>query len=174
MFPVLKKPIVAQLGFFKESWTQIKVLTPAILNFVRRLIWIIAAGFTGVSGIRILSEPSCESVSFGRAGGRRMSAATCFSDSSGALPANLVGLGLIVLALIGLAVALRRPRLTNDLAGMRDLTSSLRSESFSQPPKGSENATPRSQSNPEACHACGVARREGSVYCPACGEKLAT
>lgn len=146
----------------------------AILIFVRRLIWIVSAGFAAVSGIQILSEPSCESVSFGRAGGRRVSAATCFSDSSGALPANLAGLGLILLALIVLAVALRRPRLTSDLSGIRGSTPPLRSESFSQPPNGSQNVGPRSESSPGPCHACGAAQREGSVFCPACGSKLST
>lgn len=142
------------------------------MSLVRRLLGIVAAGFAVVSGVRILSEPSCESVSFGRAGGRRVSAVTCFSDGSGALPANLAGIGLIVLALIVVALALRRPRLTSDLSGLQGSIPAAPSESLRQPPRGSQHDISGPQVKPETCHACGVPQREGSAYCPACGEKL--
>ena len=77
---------------------------------MRRLLWIIAAGLSGIAGVRILGEPACQSVSFGRAGGRRVNAMSCFADDSGALPAELAGIGLLVIAVIVIALAFRRPR----------------------------------------------------------------
>jgi hypothetical protein len=56
-----------------------------------------------INGIGILGDESCESVSFGSRGGGRVMAATCFADSSGALPGTVAGIGLVI---IGAAIGL--------------------------------------------------------------------
>ena len=74
---------------------------------MRRFLWTAASAITLFSGIRVLTEPGCESVSFSRAGGRRVSALSCFSDQSGAVPAWLAGVGLLAIAALGVVIASR-------------------------------------------------------------------
>jgi hypothetical protein len=50
-----------------------------------------------INGFSILTDKSCDSVSFGGQGGGRVMVATCFQDGSGALPGSVAGLGMIVL-----------------------------------------------------------------------------
>ena len=50
-----------------------------------------------INGFGVLTDSNCNSVSFGGQGGGRVMVANCFSDSSGAIPASVAGLGMIVL-----------------------------------------------------------------------------
>jgi hypothetical protein len=66
-----------------------------------RITGLILGGVAAFNGIAILAASDCESVSFdGR--GSRVAVAQCFADSSGALPAWLAGVGMV---LIGGAIA---------------------------------------------------------------------
>lgn len=61
-----------------------------------------------VNGFRILLTDDCKSISFDSVGGRRVAAVQCIADDSGALPAWLVGSGLVVLGVLVLVAALMR------------------------------------------------------------------
>ena len=66
-----------------------------------RIIGLILGGVAAFNGIASLAASDCERVSFDGQGSR-VAVAQCFADSSGALPAWLAGVGMV---LIGGAIA---------------------------------------------------------------------
>ena len=62
-----------------------------------------------INGISILGADDCSSVSFDGQGGSRAMSVVCYPDSTGALPASLAGVGMILIAIVG-AVYVFRPR----------------------------------------------------------------
>lgn len=64
-----------------------------------RLLPLVAAGLFAITGFNVLGTEGCESVSFDYRGARVFSV-QCFSDSSGALPADLAGFGMIAAAAV--------------------------------------------------------------------------
>lgn len=76
---------------------------------MRRLLFVVAGGFALLTGFRVLAEPDCNSVSFDGQGGR-VATVVCSADDSGALPAGLAGIGLIVLGGGVIWFGLRRGR----------------------------------------------------------------
>ena len=71
------------------------------MSYVGRLIGLVLGGVAIVNGLGVLFDDECNSVSFGGQGGGRVLVATCFGDSSGALPGFVAGLGM---ALLGAAI----------------------------------------------------------------------
>ena len=72
-----------------------------------RIIGLILGAVSAFNGIAILTASECESVSFdGR--GSRVAVAQCFADSSGALPAWLAGVGMVLLGIVIAVVAIKR------------------------------------------------------------------
>ena len=61
-----------------------------------RIIGLILGGVAAINGIAILIASDCESVSFDGQGSR-VAVAQCFADSSGALPAWLAGVGMLLI-----------------------------------------------------------------------------
>jgi len=72
-----------------------------------RIIGLILGGVAAFNGIAILIASDCESVSFDGQGSR-VAVAQCFADSSGALPAWLAGVGMVLLGVAIGAFALKR------------------------------------------------------------------
>ena len=72
-----------------------------------RIIGMIFGGISIFNGMAILTTSECESVSFDGQGGR-VAVAQCFADSSGALPAWLAGVGMVLLGLVIGVVAIKR------------------------------------------------------------------
>jgi hypothetical protein len=67
-----------------------------------KIIGIILGGVAIFNGFAILGADNCQSVSFDGQGSR-VAVAQCFADSSGAIPAWLAGIGMIVVGgVIGL------------------------------------------------------------------------
>jgi len=66
-----------------------------------RLVGLVFGLIAIVNGLRVLFASNCSSVSFGSGGGSRVAIAQCFSDSSGAIPSWLAGIGMI---LVGFAI----------------------------------------------------------------------
>ncbi len=60
-----------------------------------RIIGLILGGVAAFNGIAILTASDCESVSFDGQGSR-VAVVQCFADSSGALPAWLAGVGMLL------------------------------------------------------------------------------
>lgn len=71
-----------------------------------KLLALIVAGFAVVTGIRILADSDCSSVSFDGQGGR-VAVANCYADSSGALPGGIAGGGLILIGILVFLFILR-------------------------------------------------------------------
>ena len=61
-----------------------------------RIVGLILGGVAAFNGIAILVASDCESVSFDGQGSR-VAVAQCFADSSGALPAWLAGVGMLLI-----------------------------------------------------------------------------
>jgi hypothetical protein len=59
-----------------------------------RFLPLVAAVMFAVAGFNVFDTPSCESVSFDYRGARVVTI-ECFPDASGAVPADLAGLGLL-------------------------------------------------------------------------------
>lgn len=72
-----------------------------------RIIGFILGCIAAFNGVAILTASECKSVSFDGQGGR-VAVAQCFADSSGALPAWLAGLGMVVLGVVIGVVAIKR------------------------------------------------------------------
>ena len=72
-----------------------------------RIIGLILGGVAAFNGIAILAASDCESVSFDGQGSR-VAVAQCFADSSGALPAWLAGVGMVLLGIVIGVVAIKR------------------------------------------------------------------
>jgi hypothetical protein len=72
-----------------------------------RVIGLILGGVAAFNGIAILTASECESVSFDGQGSR-VAVAQCFADSSGALPAWLAGVGMVLLGVAIGAFVLKR------------------------------------------------------------------
>ena len=74
---------------------------------MRRIIGLAFGGFAAFNGFKVLTADNCESISFDGQGGR-VAIAQCFADNSGALPAWLAGIGMILVGgVIGL-LAIKR------------------------------------------------------------------
>jgi hypothetical protein len=73
-----------------------------------RLIGLVLGGLAIVNGLGVLFDEACNSVSFGGQGGGRVLVATCFGDSSGALPGFVAGLGMALLGAVIVVVSVRR------------------------------------------------------------------
>lgn len=149
-----------------------EVFREVILVLMRRIFWVIAAGFGLLSGIRILSEPACESVSFGRAGGRRVSVVSCYPDSSGALPAGLAGVGLIAVAVLVIFLAFKRPRFVPPASSVNRTSPLPTPPSSRVPPQQPTNSSSDPSRGAETCASCGVPRRDDATFCPSCGTRL--
>lgn len=87
---------------------------------MRRALWALGAAITFITGIGILSAPECESVSFSRAGGQRVSTVSCFADQSGAVPAWLAGVGLLAVAVIFILLSSRKSMAAQPSRGRRN------------------------------------------------------
>lgn len=72
-----------------------------------RVIGLILGGLSAFNGIAILTASECKSVS-SDGQGSRVAVAQCFADSSGALPAWLAGVGMVLLGVAIGAFALKR------------------------------------------------------------------
>ena len=72
-----------------------------------RIIGLILGGISAFNGIAILTASECGSVSFDGQGSR-VAVAQCFADSSGALPAWLAGIGMVLLGVVIGVVAIKR------------------------------------------------------------------
>ena len=72
-----------------------------------KILFIIFGSVSIFNGIAILSASDCQSVSFDGQGSR-VAAAQCFADSSGALPAWLAGVGMVLLGIVIGVVAIKR------------------------------------------------------------------
>lgn len=76
---------------------------------MRRVIIVAAGGFATLTGVRVLTSPDCDTVSFDGQGGR-VAVLVCSADDSGVLPGAAAGMGLIVLGGAAIWFALRRLR----------------------------------------------------------------
>ncbi len=74
---------------------------------MRRLVGLAFGGFAVFNGLKVLTADNCESISFDGQGGR-VAIAQCFADNSGALPAWLAGIGMILVGVIVGLLAIKR------------------------------------------------------------------
>jgi hypothetical protein len=74
---------------------------------MRRIIGLAFGGFAVFNGLKVLAANNCESISFDGQGGR-VAIAQCFADNSGALPAWLAGIGMILVGGIVGLLAIKR------------------------------------------------------------------
>jgi hypothetical protein len=74
---------------------------------MRRLVGLAFGGFAAFNGLKVLTADNCESISFDGQGGR-VAIAQCFADNSGALPAWLAGIGMILVGVIVGFLAIKR------------------------------------------------------------------
>ena len=74
---------------------------------MRRLVGLAFGGFAVFNGLKVLTADKCESISFDGQGGR-VAIAQCFADNSGALPAWLAGIGMILVGVIVGLLAIKR------------------------------------------------------------------
>jgi len=80
----------------------------SMVSCMGRIIGVILGLVAIVNGLGILVDDECNSVSFGGQGGGRVIVATCFSDSSGALPGAVAGLGMAALGAAVIYVSVKR------------------------------------------------------------------
>ena len=73
---------------------------------MRKLIGLILGGVAALNGVALLAAEDCQTVSFDGQGSR-VAIAQCFSDSSGALPGWLAGLGMVVVGVLIATFSLR-------------------------------------------------------------------
>lgn len=73
-----------------------------------RIIGLVLGAVAIVNGLGVVFDGECDSVSFGGQGGGRVLMATCFSDSSGALPGAVAGLGMALLGGVMIVFSIRK------------------------------------------------------------------
>jgi len=78
-----------------------------MVRYMRTFLFVVGALLFAYNGGGILLADNCDSVSFDGQGGR-VATAVCYSDGSGALPAWLAGIGMLVIAALFAFIALRR------------------------------------------------------------------
>jgi len=78
------------------------------VSFMGRIIGLILGIVGIVNGLGVVFDDECKSVSFGGQGGGRVLVATCFADSSGALPGAVAGLGMALLGAVIIVFSVRR------------------------------------------------------------------
>ena len=72
-----------------------------------KILFVIFGSVSIFNGIAILGASDCQSVSFDGQGSR-VAAAQCFADSSGALPAWMAGLGMVLIGGFVILIGIRR------------------------------------------------------------------